>query len=216
MAADPLPSPGPAGLLLTGGAARRLGAAKADLRRGGETLGSRAARVLRAVCSGPVLEVGPGATDLPAVREAPAGGGPLAALAAGGAALRSRGYRGPVLLLAVDLPLVDEALLDLLAGWPGASTAVPESGGHLQTVCARYGPPALAAAETLVANGSRSLQALFAVVEHEIVPERAWQAVASPGVFRDVDTPADAIALGVVLPGPDDDGDPGPAVATGG
>jgi molybdopterin-guanine dinucleotide biosynthesis protein A len=204
----PLPLPPPpaptavAGLLLTGGAARRLGAAKAGLRRDGETLGARAARQLRAVCSGPVLEVGPGETGLATVREEPKGAGPLAALAAGGASLRDRGHQGGALLLAVDLPLVDQVLLALIAGWAGHPTAVPEAAGRLQTVCARYGPDALAAAVALVARGERSLQALLAEVEHDVVPEAAWRVVAPIDVFHDVDTPADAASLGIALPQP--------------
>lgn len=57
-----------AGLLLTGGASRRMGADKALLEIGGRRLADRGASVLAAVCH-PVLEVGPGVSGLPAVRE---------------------------------------------------------------------------------------------------------------------------------------------------
>ena len=59
-----------AGVLLTGGASRRMGTDKARLVVDGETLAARSARVLAAVCE-PVIEVGPGVSGLPAVEEEP-------------------------------------------------------------------------------------------------------------------------------------------------
>jgi molybdopterin-guanine dinucleotide biosynthesis protein A len=148
------PAPPVAGLLLTGGASRRLGVDKATLRLDGETLADRAARVLTRVCR-PVLEVGPGVTGLARVDEGTRRGGPLVALAAGGEALRARGHTGPAIMLAVDLPRVGEALLELLRDWPGALTVVPEVDGRAQTMCARYGGDALLAAQSLVDGGGR-------------------------------------------------------------
>jgi molybdopterin-guanine dinucleotide biosynthesis protein A len=71
-----------AGVLLTGGASRRMATDKANIVWRGETLAARAARVLGAACD-PVIEVGSGATGLRCVREDPPGSGPLAALLAG-------------------------------------------------------------------------------------------------------------------------------------
>src|SRR5918912_556717 len=99
-----------AGLLLTGGASRRMGTDKALIEVGGQRLVDRAADVLSAVAD-PVVEVGPGWSHLPAVREDPPGSGPLAALAAGAAALRAAGHDGPVLVLAVDMHRVPAELL---------------------------------------------------------------------------------------------------------
>jgi molybdopterin-guanine dinucleotide biosynthesis protein A len=189
-----------AGLLLTGGASRRLGTDKGQLVLAGETLAARAARSLSAVC-GPVLEVGGGMSALPAIRERPAGGGPLAAIAAGGAALRERGHHGAAIVLAVDFPNVTEPLLELLRDWPGEPTAVPSDEGRLQVACARYGGDALLAAQSLVIGGVRALHALLDVVEFDVVREAAWHAVAAPDAFADVDTPADAARLGIDLPG---------------
>jgi len=195
-----MPTDGVAGILLTGGSARRLGVAKAGLRFRGETLGARGARVLRAVCIGPVLEAGPGASGLPSVREHPPGSGPLAALAAAGAELRARGHRGGALLLAVDLPLVDEGLLRLLAEWRGEPTVVPEASGRLQVACSRYGPDALLAAESLVMAGVRALRALLDVTEYDVVAEPVWHEVAGADAFADVNTPSDAARFGIALP----------------
>ena len=189
-----------AGLLLTGGASRRLGTDKARLVLHGETLAVRAARTLAAVCN-PVIEVGGGATTLPVVREQPAGGGPLAAIAAGGEALRERGHHGPAIVLAVDFPNVTVALLELLRDWRGEPTVVPNDRGNLQIACARYGGDALLAAQSLVVGGVRALRALLDVVEVDIVSESVWHAVATPDSFIDVDTPGDAARLGIELPG---------------
>jgi molybdopterin-guanine dinucleotide biosynthesis protein A len=184
------------GLLLTGGASRRLGVDKAMLVLDGETLARRAADRLGSVCD-PVLEVGGGATRLPTVREAPPGRGPLAALAAGAEALDALGHRGDVVLLAVDLPNVDVALLELLRDWDGAPTVVPEAGGRLQPVCARYGPDARRAAGALVREGARALHALLEAVEHDVLPEQTWRSVAPADAFVDVDTPSDADRVGI-------------------
>jgi molybdenum cofactor guanylyltransferase len=186
------------GLLLTGGRSRRLGTDKASLVLDGETLAQRAATRLAAVCD-TVVEVGPGFTDRPQVSEQPRGAGPLAALAAGGDALRQLGWDGSVLLLAVDLPNVGVPLLELLRDWPGAPTAVPEAAGRLQPVCARYGAEAFLAASSLLAGGVRALHALLDVAEHDVVSERTWREVAPPDAFADVDTPEDAARLGIDL-----------------
>src|SRR5919206_1287305 len=124
-----------AGLLLTGGASRRMGTDKALIEVDGRRLVDRAAAVLAAVAD-PVIEVGPGWSGLPAVREDPPGSGPLAALGAGAAALRAHGHDGCTLVLAVDMPWVTVELLRLLAERPGPMTAVPRAGGHPQPMCA--------------------------------------------------------------------------------
>ena len=189
-----------AGILLTGGRSRRLGVDKATLLLDGETLAHRAARRLCAACS-PVIEVGDGVSGLTAVREAPAGDGPLAALAAAGSCLRGSGHDEAAVVLAVDLPLVDENFLDWLRDRPGAPTVVLRVGGRLQPVCARYGPDALVAAVSLVVGGVRALHDLFDVVDHDVVEEDEWRAVATLDTFLDVDTPDDAERLGIRIPG---------------
>ena len=78
-----------AGVLLTGGASRRMGVDKARIVVNGETLAARSARVLASVCD-PVVEVGSGVSGLPAVQEEPSGAGPLVAMLAGVGALGAR------------------------------------------------------------------------------------------------------------------------------
>jgi molybdopterin-guanine dinucleotide biosynthesis protein A len=160
----------------------------------GRRLVDRMAAVLSAVAD-PVVEVGPGWSGLPAVREDPPGTGPLAAVAAGAAALRAGGHDGPVLVLAVDMPGVGVELLRLLAERDGPATAVPRAGGHAQPLCARYGPDALAAVDRLLAAGGRSLRGLLEAMDTRggvgWVEEEEWAQVADSAALSDVDTPDD-------------------------
>jgi len=190
-----------AGLVLTGGASRRLGIDKATLRLAGESLADRTARVLKGVAD-PVLEVGPGHTALEAVREADPGAGPLAAMAAGGAALAARGAgERAVLVVAVDMPALDPALLRFLVAAPPADAVVPRVDGRAQVLCARYSPGALVRAATLVRAGERSVHALLGAGVVAWVDEPEWGRVTTAACFADVDTPEDAHAIGLEGPG---------------
>ncbi|MCJ7436959.1 MAG: NTP transferase domain-containing protein [Acidimicrobiia bacterium] len=191
---------GCAGLLLTGGSSRRLGTDKATLLVRGERLVDRSSRLLGDVCD-MVVEVGPGYGEGPSVSETPPGGGPLAALAAGASVLAARGYECAALVLAVDLPSIDAAVLAWLANHPAPATVVPVVDGMPQTLCARYGRDALGAVPARLAAGERSLRALLAaVLVHEAHVDE-WGRVASAAAFADVDTPADAARAGIELPG---------------
>ena len=48
-------------------------------------------------------------------------------------------------------------------------------------------------------DGTRSMHALLDAVDHDVLAERDWRAVAGPDVLADVDTPDDARRLGVEL-----------------
>jgi molybdopterin-guanine dinucleotide biosynthesis protein A len=114
-----------AGVVLAGGASRRMGTDKALLVVDGETLLDRAIRILDAAgATTVVVASGPGARRYdvaPALVPDPAGhegDGPLAGLAAAFAHLAAAATTAPtrvVLVLAVDLPDADPALLRRLA-----------------------------------------------------------------------------------------------------
>jgi molybdopterin-guanine dinucleotide biosynthesis protein A len=181
-----------AGVLLTGGGSRRMQTDKATIVWRGETLAARAARVLAEICD-PVVEVGTGVSGLRHVREDPAGSGPLAALVAGARAI---GSRGPVVLLACDLPFVDAPVLRLLADRPGPRTVVPVVDGARQYACARYSAEAIDLGARALEAGERSLRAVVDG-ECEELSEEQWRAVGAPNTFADVDTPADLHRLGL-------------------
>lgn len=180
-----------AGLVLTGGASRRMGRDKASiLLPDGRTCAQTVAARLTAVAD-PVLEVGPGASGLRAVPDDRPGAGPLAALATGWAALAGMGHAGPVLVLACDLPRVTVPLLDLLARASGNGTVVPMVGGRPQPLCARFGPVALDQCQRLVASGRRSLMSLLEATPTDWLGPEAWSEVADEHCFDDIDTPED-------------------------
>ncbi len=127
------------GFVLAGGASRRMGRDKALLPWEGTTLLDHALRRLRAVC-GAVAILG-GSPDryadqgAPVVPDAVHGAGPLAALLAALEHART----DVVLLLAVDLPFVPEALLGFLPeAAEDADLAAPVAEGLPQPLCAAY------------------------------------------------------------------------------
>jgi molybdenum cofactor guanylyltransferase len=185
---------------LTGGESRRMGFDKAELRLDGERLADRAARVLLEVCE-PALEIGPGRSDLTAVREPTPGEGPLVALVAGAEALPPGGPRGLILVLGVDLPFAPATLLEWLAARPGDATVVPtDHGGAAQPCCARYSRDAIETAARLVADGHRSLRSLLEATPVELVSPEEWTSMAAPNALDDVDTPEDVTRLGLERP----------------
>jgi molybdenum cofactor guanylyltransferase len=148
------------------------------------------------VCD-PVLEVGPGRSALETVGDDDPGAGPLAALVTGAGALRTRGYEGAVLLLAVDLPFVSTRLLELVVNHPAAGSVVPMADGMRQSCCARYAPAALTAAAGLVERGERAMHTLLSAVPLVEITEPEWRAVAPADALADLDTPEDLARHGV-------------------
>jgi molybdopterin-guanine dinucleotide biosynthesis protein A len=194
-----------AGLLLTGGASRRMGRDKARLVLidgrgykadpsgsdvlGGLTLAERTARLLAAATT-IAVEVGPGFSHLPHVSESPPGSGPLAALVAGSVELGRLGHDGPVLVVATDLPRLTHGMLDWLARLRSGRSVVPEAGGRLQPLCARYEAPDVAVAARLVEGGATAMSALFEAIDPLLVSEETWSEFAGdPRCLDDLDTP---------------------------
>jgi molybdopterin-guanine dinucleotide biosynthesis protein A len=140
-----------AAVVLAGGGGRRLGGVdKPALPVGGRSMLSR---VLDAVAgASPRVVVGPARPDLPAgvvqVREDPPGGGPVAAIAAGLAAVSAPGG-DLVAVLAADLPfLTSDAVAAVLAA--AAESAVDgavlvDAGGREQWLCGVWRMAALRA-----------------------------------------------------------------------
>ena len=108
------------GLILAGGASRRMGADKALLDWAGATALERVWSVAEALCGGSVLVCG-GDYGRPFVPDPQPRAGPVAGLLAGAAALKARGCDS-LLVLAVDAPTLTLADLQplLAAASPGA------------------------------------------------------------------------------------------------
>lgn len=169
-----------------------MGRDKATLLVDGVTLAARTAGLLVAAgLPGPLLELGPGHSGLPAVPDRRAGAGPLAAVAAGAAALRCRGFTGGALVVATDLPRLGPGLLSWLAAHPAPGSVVPLRDRRPQWLCARYSPAALDAAADLVASGRSALRELAAHGVHLAGEDELVAAGFRPGDLDDADTPAD-------------------------
>ena len=169
-------------IVLAGGEARRFGGDKALVEFDGETLLARAVNAVSAARHIVVVGEQRGAiTGVEWTQESPAGGGPVAALAAGLAAI------GPdaeplVAVLASDLPFVDpgavKSLIEAAGGRDGAVSV--DEGDNLNPLLAVYRTPRLRS--VLSANASLTGAALLrvlSVLELAEVPLRA---------ARDVDT----------------------------
>ncbi len=185
-----------AGLLLSGGASRRMGFDKASIRVDGQSTAARAAALLSSVAD-PVWEVGPSHCHLPHVLEGPLGSGPVGAVAAGWCALTAAGHREPVLVLACDLPLMTTGLLRWLAEMPTESTVIPVVEGRAQPLCARWSAGDLDRLVELFASGYRAFKTMYETLDIAFVDDEVWSAAASSRTFTDTDVPEDFERLGI-------------------
>ena len=147
------------GIVLAGGAGRRLGRPKAGVMLDGRTLVERAVETLRPHCVA-LLVVSRPEVELPRLDatvcfDRPGPDTPLNALATGLAALDT----GDVLVLACDLPSA-QPVVDRLVLAPTGTAAVARdrSSRQWQPLCARYPrSAALDACERLLASGELRL-----------------------------------------------------------
>jgi molybdopterin-guanine dinucleotide biosynthesis protein A len=165
------------GLLLTGGASRRMGQDKSALFSA--SLAARLAAVTDAA-----FEVGPGRTSLPCIADP--GHGPLAALAAAAPSAPTA-----ALVLACDMPFVTEDLLRWLAGCEG--TAVPIVDQRIQPLCARYSAADVQRSIEVVEAGGRAMRALLDGADVTWLDSTDWPALQ----FADMDTPDDLVKYGL-------------------
>ncbi|WP_246199828.1 molybdenum cofactor guanylyltransferase [Arthrobacter zhaoguopingii] len=192
-------------VILAGGRSNRLGGTpKASLRIAGATLLELTVRAVagagRITVVGPEPAAGvrpaPGAPPVRFMREDPPFGGPAAALAAALAQPEPAGSTAPwLMVLACDMPRSGQLVPALLAAAADAGTSVMASdGGRDQPLAALYRRSDLegAVAAAVQAGGveNLSMKALLARVSVRPVP-------VPPGTTLDVDTWADARALGV-------------------
>jgi molybdopterin-guanine dinucleotide biosynthesis protein A len=178
------------GIVLAGGRSTRMGAHKATLVVGGQSLVERVARVVGAAVDGPVVVVAAAGQQLPAglevVRDAEPGRGPLQGLLAGLEALAGRAETAFV--CAVDLPsLTPEAVRRPLEALVcGAQAAVPVVAGVRQPLAAAYSVEVVGYVEARLADDRRSLMGLLEDLRVVDVPADDLAAQ-----LRDVDEPGD-------------------------
>jgi molybdenum cofactor guanylyltransferase len=173
-----------------------MGVDKATIKIDGVPAAARVMDVLRRVVD-TVIEVGPGVTGMPSIREEPPGGGPLAAMVAGGRHLRPLGQIESVLVVACDLPLVNESVFRMLADWPGTTSVVPIVDGVRSPLCARWSIEDLATGEQVLLEGRRSVQALVERCDIAFAERGSWPPEIGDTHMMDADTPEEMDRLGI-------------------
>lgn len=181
------------GVVLAGGASRRMGVDKATLVVGGERLVDAAVAALAGVCGQVVVASGGRTIDrleVTQVADAVPGVGPLGGIVAGLAAVTAT----LVAVVAVDQPAVSAAVLRALAdAWDGRTPAVvPIVGGRLQPLHAVYARAAHADLQAALAAGERSPTAVLERLGCQVAGPEVWAGSDPEAAFsRDLDRPED-------------------------
>ncbi len=182
--------------ILAGGKSTRMGAEKAFLLLGGQTLLERALGVARAVTDEVCIvgETKKFQEFAPVVEDAFRGCGPLAGIHAALCASQ----RELNLILAVDLPFVTKELLQYLLGRTRsekATVTVAHAGGGWQPLCAVYRREFAGVAEKALQQGRYKIDALFTQGQVRAVEEKELQAAGfSAEMFRNLNTPEELAA----------------------
>ncbi|MBI2914224.1 MAG: molybdenum cofactor guanylyltransferase [Chloroflexi bacterium] len=162
------------GVVLAGGASRRLGLDKAGVTFDGRPLLEIIVERLSGVCSEVIVACGSQtARKRPAlpvrfVKDPIAGQGPLAGVQAGLAAAQS----DHCLVVACDMPFLNPGLLAYMAGRPRRYQAlVPRFGGRWHPLHALYARSCLPTVESLLAQGGNALEELLAHLDVQVVSE---------------------------------------------
>ena len=162
------------GIVLAGGASRRLGVDKAGLTFGGRPLLEIIVERLSAVCSEVIVACGSQTVgERPAlpvrfVKDPIAGQGPLAGVQAGLAAAEA----DFCLVVACDMPFLNPALLAYMAGLPRRYQAlVPQFGGRWHPLHAVYARSCLPTVESLLAQGGSSVEELLSRLDVRALSE---------------------------------------------
>jgi molybdopterin-guanine dinucleotide biosynthesis protein A len=191
------------GALLAGGQAVRLGGVpKGLLRVGGEPVASRALQLFERLFAGALVVSNQGEAysslgartvpDLIPDKGAP--GGLHAALAAA--------QTGWVFTAGCDMPFLGEEPITWLAqrraGAPAVAVLWRE---QLQPLHAFWSRECLPTVDRLLREGTPSMWRIATAIGARLVPEEEWRAVDPLGrSFENVNTPEDALRLGLTLP----------------
>ncbi|MCB9496045.1 MAG: NTP transferase domain-containing protein [Fibrobacteria bacterium] len=191
------------GLILAGGASRRMGTDKAHLEWRGEGATLRLGRILSRVCSRVFLSRAPG-QDVPegweeseVIRDLEVASGPLRGILSAFEKHPDAAW----LVVAVDQPLVDEALLHRLVEGRGegvhATCFLDSDGEWPDPTCALYEPTFPEAARPWATQGKGCPRKVLINTPSRVLP--------SPGaILRDADSPEERLALSSLLGAPMD------------
>jgi molybdenum cofactor guanylyltransferase len=180
------------GLVLAGGAGRRMGRDKAVIELHGERLADRAARRLRTCCA--EILVAPGSRRPLEVAGArvvadAAGHGPLAGIVGGLQAATTE----LLAVVGVDMPDLSPELFMAMAGrWDGEAGVVPVVDGVLQPLHALYATAWASRFAQLLAGGEGSAQRALTSLGAKVVGPDVWQPLDPDAAFaRGLNSPED-------------------------
>jgi molybdopterin-guanine dinucleotide biosynthesis protein A len=173
-----------AGLVLCGGASRRMGTEKALMLVDGQPLVSRVAQRIGAACSPVLLAPGwPGRLGTLAfveIGDAAPGAGPLGGIVAG---LASAPHH-LIAVVAVDMPFASAALLTLLASLSdGVDAVVPVTDMGHQPLHAVYARSALPSLRAALQDGRLGVRSAVAGLRVREVHLAEWRAADPSGRF---------------------------------
>ena len=177
--------------VLAGGRSSRMGADKALLPLGKQTLLEHALRTVSAALGGARI-VGPKSSyarfgDI--VEDIYPGCGPLGGIHAALTASKTDGN----LMLSVDMPLMTPQFLQWLAAQAAASQeliVIPDAAGGPQPLCAIYRRGVLQTVEQALQKGDYKIGRLFSQVPTRVIAEREIVAAGfSAIIFQNVNTP---------------------------
>jgi molybdopterin-guanine dinucleotide biosynthesis protein A len=164
------------GIVLAGGASRRLGQDKPLLRFGDRTLLEIVVDRVGAVCEEVIVAAGSrGGGQWPGlsarfVPDGSPGRGPLAGIQAG---LRAASFDF-ALVVAADMPFLNPQLLAFIKDYPRTYEAlVLRVRGRLQPLHAAYARGCLGQVDSLLAEGRGSMKELLSRLTVEVLPEEA-------------------------------------------
>lgn len=178
------------GFVLAGGKSRRMGTDKTQISWGAGTLLTHALDRMEQVVKEVLVVGGPGTGSLDTIPDSQHDSGPLAGIDAALARTNTEWN----LFLALDLPLISSALLDLLADCTTtqASVVVPRVVGALQPLCAVYRRTLRSVCRERLQAGDLSILHLLAGVETRIMEEGELRSHGfTPEMFLNVNTPED-------------------------
>lgn len=178
------------GVVLAGGASRRMGRDKALLLIDGEPMVARVARRIATLCDDVVVASGDGRRLgqllWPQVADRHPGAGPLAGIVAGLAAAR----HPLVAVVAGDMPDASPEVLQLLAErWGGEPAIVPQFAGRVEPLHAVYAASSGAAMAARLDAGLRSVQGALAALGAVVVDAAALDPTLR--FLRNLNDPAD-------------------------
>jgi len=190
----------PTGIILAGGKSSRMGQEKGLVRLGGKRLIDIAVQQLSSVCKEILISSnGDSFSDLgiPVIPDIKPGIGPMGGVYS--ALLKSQTELN--LVLSVDLPFVNEGLLNyLIDSSRDYQVAVPWSGQeHYEPLCACYHRSVLPLMEEFIQKGNYKLPDLFRQVRLNAIPVHAQLPFFHEALFMNINTKDDLYSAGKLI-----------------